>query len=416
MKLITKTLLVYLAVTLVLFLAGGIVFYNRLRALVDEEVTENLYRAKENAEAFIASNGNLPPEQILFGGNFSVSESSLNNVTLLDTLIYDKEEDEYLAYRILKFPLAEGSEAVAASVSLPLFESDDLIETIGLSLIAISFALVAVLILLGGFFSKRMWKPFFETLEALGYYQATLGKPLKFGRSRTKEFARLNAAIEEMTAKIDANFKQLRSFTENASHEIQTPVTAIRFEAELLMQNTSLPEATLAAIHQIHQTASRLGKINESLLLLAKIGNNQFPDTEVNITLLLREKLELFQDRIQLKNIAVDLKADADVIVKSSPELAGIVVANLISNAIRHNVEGGKIEIRLTSKSLEIANTGEPLPFDEKQLFQRFVHNIKKHESTGLGLALVKEIANINKWIINYRFEQGHHVFLLIFS
>jgi signal transduction histidine kinase len=299
---------------------------------------------------------------------------------------------------------------------LPLFESDDLIETIGFSLIAISVALVVALILLGGFFSKRMWKPFFETIEAVGHYRATTGKPLKFNRSRTQEFAQLNAAIEEMTMKIDANFKQLRSFTENASHEIQTPVTAIRFEAELLLQNTALPEATLAAIHQIHQTASRLGKINESLLLLAKIGNNQFSNTDVNITLLLKEKIELFQDRIQLKNIAVDLQTDADVFVKSSPELAGIVVANLISNAIRHNIEGGKIEIKLSSNSLEIANTGEPLPFDEKQLFQRFVHNIEKHESNGLGLALVKEIADKNGWVVLYSYQQGKHRFVLNFA
>lgn len=384
--------------------------------MVDEEVTENLYHAKENAEEFFNSTGDLPSEQVLFGGNFTVSNSSLNNVALFDTLIYDKEEDEYLAYRILRFPLSEGNEAVAASVSLPLFESDDLIETIGLSLIAISVVLVVVLILLGGFFSKRMWKPFFETLEAIWHYQANSGKSLKFNRSRTQEFARLNAAIEEMTNKIDANFKQLRSFTENASHEIQTPVTAIRFEAELLMQNTELPEATLAAIHQIHQTASRLGKINESLLLLAKIGNDQFANTEVDMTLLLREKLELFQDRIQLKNITVDLKTDANVIVKSSPELAGIVLANLISNAVRHNMKGGKIEISLSTKTLEITNTGEPLPFDEKQLFQHFVHNIEKHDSNGLGLALVKEIVDKNGWVVFYSYQQGKHQFVLNFK
>jgi signal transduction histidine kinase len=124
----------------------------------------------------------------------------------------------------------------------------------------------------------------------------------------------------------------------------------------------------------------------------------------------------LFQDRIQLKNIAVDLQTDADVFVKSSPELAGIVVANLISNAIRHNIEGGKIEIKLSSNSLEIANTGEPLPFDEKQLFQRFVHNIEKHESNGLGLALVKEIADKNGWTVLYLYQQAKHLFVLNFT
>jgi len=416
MKLLTKTTLIYISVTLFLFMIGGIIFYFQLERMVDEEVTENLYIAKQSVENYVKTNNSIPENQFLFGGKFSLKNESQKTEILCDTLIYNKNEDEYLPYKELVFTIKNDSTCVTARISLPMFESDDLIKTISTTLVIISVLLILVLFLVSGLISFRLWKPFLDTLNAINHYRANEKNPLVLQKSGTKEFAELNAVISEMTLKIEDNFRQLRSFTENASHEIQTPLTAIRLETEQLIQNTQIPENEIKMIHHIHNSALRLGKINESLLLLAKIGNDQFPQLDTVISTLLEEKLDLFQDRITLKNLKLTKEIKENISIHSSIVLAGILISNLISNAIRHNVEGGNINVKLTREFFEISNTGNPLPFDEDKLFQKFVRNIEKPDSSGLGLALVKEIAEKNKWKIHYHFVQSLHTFVLTFK
>lgn len=415
MRLITKTMLFYIAVTLLLFVAGGGVFYFNLKRLVDEEVTESLYISKDRVINYVKVNDSLPSEQFLFRGKYSIVAANGKQEELRDTLLFDESEDEYLSYRILQFPVKVNGIDKTVLVSLPLFEYDDLIETIGIILILISLALIIIFIVSGNILSRRLWKPFFKTLKLIGNYQGASGTPLKSSKTGTKEFTQLNDAIEKMSEKIETNFCQLRSFTENASHEMQTPIAAIRLETEQLMQNPDLSMATLESLNKVNQSASRLGKVLQSLLLLAKIGNNQFLVSDVDISKLLMEKVDAFSDRMTLMDLNIEKDIEKGVIVQSSPELAAIAISNLLSNAMRHNTQGGIIRISLTAEFLKIENSGDPLPFDSTQLFGRFVRNIGKKDSTGLGLALVKEIADKNNWEIGYSFNDGMHVFKIIF-
>jgi signal transduction histidine kinase len=415
MKLLTKTTLIYIFVTLFLFLIGGVIFYFQLKSMVDEEITENLYIAKQNVENYVKINHRIPENQFLFGGKFSLNNNAQKKEILCDTLIYNENEDEYLPYKELIFPLKNDSISATVCISFPMFESDDLIQAISTTLIIISILLIIILLIVSGFISFRLWKPFFDTLNIISRYQVNNKSPLVLPKVKTKEFSKLNNVINEMTLKIEENFSQLRSFTENASHEIQTPLTAIRIETEQLLQNEKISESEMKLIHHIYNSALRLGKINESLLLLAKIGNDQFPQSDTVLSTLLLEKLDSFQDRIMLKNLQLKKEIEKNVTVRSSAVLEGILLSNLLSNAIRHNVEGGSINVKLTKENLEISNTGNPLPFDEDKLFQKFVRNIEKPDSSGLGLALVKEIAEKNNWKIHYHFEQGLHTFILTF-
>jgi len=416
MRLITKTMLFYIAVTLLLFAAGGFIFYNNLKNLVDEEVTESLFISKDRIVKYVKANDSLPSEQFLFRGKYSIVANNGKKELLRDTLLYDESEDEYLPYRLLQFPVKMGTIDKTVQVSLPLFEDDDLVETIWSILIIISLALIIVFLVSGNILSRRLWEPFFKTLRLIGNYQGASGTLLKSSKTGTKEFAQLNDAIEKMSEKIEANFNQLRSFTENASHELQTPLAAIRLETEQLMQNPDFSKTALESLHNVNQSATRLGKILESLLLLAKIGNNQFLVSEVDISQLLMEKMDAFSDRIQFKRLNIEKNIEQGVIVKSSPELASIALSNLLLNALRHNNQEGIIRIFLTRDFLKIENSGDPLPFASDQLFERFVRNIRKKESTGLGLALVKEIVNKNNWKIRYSFNDGMHIFTIVFQ
>ena len=95
--------------------------------------------------------------------------------------------------------------------------------------------------------------------------------------------------------------------------------------------------------------------------------------------------------------------------------LADLLVANLLKNAIVHNLEGGCIELETGPQSLTIRNDGPPLGFSQEELFTRFVRNTRRTGSFGLGLSLVKKVCETYKFNIDYSFDNQQHVFRISF-
>jgi signal transduction histidine kinase len=91
------------------------------------------------------------------------------------------------------------------------------------------------------------------------------------------------------------------------------------------------------------------------------------------------------------------------------PVLADILWTNLFQNAIRHNIENGKIRIELTNKKLVIANTGEDPEVDTDQLFERFRKAEQSSESIGLGLSIIKRIVDQSHLTIMYTYADNWH-------
>lgn len=105
-----------------------------------------------------------------------------------------------------------------------------------------------------------------------------------------------------------------------------------------------------------------------------------------------------------------------DVLVKAHPTLVETLLFNLLVNAVRHNVEGGTIDVTLTNQSLNISNTGHSLDLPSDQLFERFKKGAASQESLGLGLAIVKKICDVNKWGIEHSYQNGVHRFSVSFQ
>ena len=82
--------------------------------------------------------------------------------------------------------------------------------------------------------------------------------------------------------------------------------------------------------------------------------------------------------------------------------MAEILISNLFLNAIRHNTNQGIILIKLTNNSLQFSNTGIPEPLTTNNLFNRFSKSNNSQQGNGLGLAIIKKIADLNNWIITY--------------
>lgn len=415
MKLLTRSTLTYLIITLVVFVIGGFIFYHFLRNIIDEEATEELFLKKEQVIDYVKKNGKVP-ESISVGDLIS-SRSILHPVkqSIKDTLIFVAEEEELMPFRLLIFNVEFNGQNYETIISKPMFQSDDLIETITTSFLLLTLVLIVILLLSNFIISKNIWKSFFLTIEAIKNYEIEKHKTINFKKTSITEFSRLNEAIHKMTSKISSDFNNLKTFSENASHELQTPLAVIKTKSELMLQSQGLTDEQAQQLIDINQTATKTAKLNQTLLLLCKIENNQFTSTKaINFSEIIKKKIDLYNDLAEMKNIIITSFIQ-DTKISIHAELADIIASNLLSNALKYTPDSGIIEVKLCSEEFKVSNTGKPLRSQPEQLFSRFYKENPESESTGLGLALVKQIALLNNHTVNYCYENGMHHFIYSF-
>ena len=220
-----------------------------------------------------------------------------------------------------------------------------------------------------------------------------------------------------MIDKMMQDFIFQKQFTENASHEMQTPLAVIRNKIELLIQSENLNKTESDLILSINDAVSKLSRLNKSLLLLAKIENHQFKgEADISLVKIIDESLLLFEDHLAEKNIKVIKAYHDNIKLFINPDLCMVFVNNLMQNAIRHNTQNGSIEILLDKNHFSISNTGKALAIDPSKIFQRFQKDPGSIDSTGLGLAIAKEIAVASGLTFEYDYWDLKHNFSLKFK
>ena len=127
--------------------------------------------------------------------------------------------------------------------------------------------------------SRELWAPFRRTLEKIRNARLDKIQRTRYEITDTVEFNELNSALNEMTNKMHRDFITMKEFTENAAHEMQTPIAVIQSKLELLLQDSNLSREQADTIDAALESLERSGKLNESFLLLAKIENNQYRAT-----------------------------------------------------------------------------------------------------------------------------------------
>jgi len=178
----------------------------------------------------------------------------------------------------------------------------------------------------------------------------------------------------------------------------------------LLMQNPDLTAEQAELVQAMTENLIRLSRLNKSLLLLAKIQNNQFPKTEkIDVQAILKKLFDDLNELMSFKNISFKMTVAEKAIVDLNPDLAEILFGNLVRNAIRHNIESGWIRVQINEDGISIENTGLPYKGDTAQLFQRFSKNSSHQDSSGLGLAIVKTICDFYHLPIVYTVNENIH-------
>jgi signal transduction histidine kinase len=268
--------------------------------------------------------------------------------------------------------------------------------------------MLGVLFLANRLLLRRIWQPFYRTLEGIRAFNLSSRQLLPVEPTEIEEFQRLDEAARQMTEKISRDFEMLKSFTENASHEMQTPLAIINSKLDLLIQDPRMREEHHRPVQAMYDAIGRLRQLNQSLLLLTKIENNQFSQTEsVDLAPLIEEKLTQLEDPLKDRQLQVHRELSGMQVAINS-YLADILLNNLLINAIRHNKTAGQVDIQLHKGSLRISNTGPAPSFDPETIFDRFVKG-SHSGGTGLGLAIVRQICDNYQFGVDYTYAGDMH-------
>ena len=413
MKLLNKTGRYYLVGLVGVMLAGGIIFYFLLIRSLNHFETENLLNSKDLVIEKLNKMPTQNPDLMILEGNLEILSNHYEgkNIEILkDTTSFDKRENEIIPMRTLTFSFKNQQNHYLIKLSKSLIERDELREVIGRFIIILLGLFVVVLFWLNRVISSSVWSPFYEILGKTKGYKISQNQSLNFEKTNISEFDDLQKVLQEMTDKISTDYHALKEFTENASHEIQTPLAIIRSKLENLIQSETLQEAEMKAIQTVYEAAGRLSKLNQSLLLLTKIDNQQFQVKEpINLSQTIENQIISFEDFIIGKQILITKELDKTVELSINPALLDILISNLLINSIKHNLKNGTISIVLTNEKLVIQNTGKALENLPNDFFGRFKKHNTESDSLGLGLAIVKKICDTNNLKIYYQYQNNLH-------
>ncbi len=294
-------------------------------------------------------------------------------------------------------------------------ETDETLLAIATITILFFIFMVLGFIILNKRIAKKIWQPFRNTLEKLKVFDLTKHQAIEFEKTDIEEFEELNTELSKVIEKNIEAFNQQKIFIENASHELQTPLALLKAKIDLLLQNQELTDAQSQIITSINSSLSRVTRINKNLLLLAKIENKQFTDSQpIQLAQLIEESTESLADYINQKGFVFDKNINTQLIVNCNPILLEILINNLLINAIQHNTSSGKIGIELSNGILSIHNTGYKA-LNTQTIFKRFSQSSTTTANSGLGLAIAKEICNGYGWKIAYAYTNGLHYFTVTF-
>jgi two-component system OmpR family sensor kinase len=415
MKLLKKTSRTYLIISASAFIVAGLIIYFVLSFILEEELNENLRSDFKSIVRTIERDKSIP-HYYPFVEVKKVQGQTPGPFRVIDTLIFDKKEKEKILFRQISSVKSIQGETYLIVVREALLEKSDLLMIIGVAIGLVFVLLNITLYLINRKLSLEIWKPFYNTLDKLKKFSPDDPLFKLTEDSEIDEFAEMKNTLESLTSKVISDYQSLKRFSEDASHEIQTPLAVIQSRLEALLQYPDITKDQADLIKSAYTSVQRISKLTQTLLLLTKIANDQFPEkVRVNMSELLEEKITLFEDHIKSKSLTINKEIEHGFILETNFFLAESMAMNLIGNSVKHSSKEGTITISLHDNHLEISNTGSPLAVPPEKLFERFFKADKSTGSHGLGLAIVKEICKLYKWEVTYLYVNDQHKFIVQF-
>jgi heavy metal sensor kinase len=288
-----------------------------------------------------------------------------------------------------------------------------------LRVILIGLPLVLALAGIGGYLlAGRTLRPLNSMAsQARRITESSLHTRIEIGRAAA-EMETLVASFNELLSRLDQSFDTMRRFVADASHELRTPISVIRGEADVALSTERTPAEYRASLALVLDESRRLSRLVDDLLNLARAdaGRVRLEMHEFYLNELVSDCCRGAQSLAGAHEIALECRADGDVQYRGDEELLRRLVTNLLDNAIRYTPPGGRVSAALEPNGatvrLRVSDTGVGIAAeDTPHVFERFYRAAdsrpRNHEGFGLGLAIVKWIAESHQGNVECASEPG---------
>lgn len=308
-----------------------------------------------------------------------------------------------------------GVRAAGLQIALPLTKNEAFLEQLGnYMIIELVIAIIASL-LLGQFLAIEALRPVSRLNDDVEKMEVTdFSKRLDISRLSSDEIGKLALTFNRLLERISDSIKIQNRFISDASHELQSPLTAIIGHGELLLKRgEDNPVILKKSGTVIVREAQRLVKLVKDMLYLARSGVQNIEKEEININAMINE---IYSDLQPLHHqLTIDVPQQ-DLYITGEPDAIKQVLINLINNALVAIDENGEINISLKTENTDIKilvkDNGIGISQENlKHLFERFYRVDTSRErnkgGSGLGLSIVYEIIKVNNGTIDIKSEVG---------
>lgn len=289
---------------LLLFAVWATLFYYIIVDEINDETDDSLEEYSEYIIRRALTGEKLPENDNGTNNSYHISKVTREyalqtpSTEFLDQTVYIRSKNETEPARIYKTIFRDKEDNYyQLTVTFPTFEKKDLKETILYWLILLYVLLLVSIIILNVFVHRRSLKPLYTMLKWLDSVQLSNTPPLLEVDTDITEFRKLSEALTRNACRNAEIYEQQSLFIAHASHELQTPIAIAQNRLEMLSNDSALTEAQLSQILKTKQAVESLSKLNKTLLLLARIENQQFPESEqIDVQKFLAPILENFAD------------------------------------------------------------------------------------------------------------------------
>jgi signal transduction histidine kinase len=416
MKLSAQYTKVNFLIAISVLVLTGVVYYVTINYLANNELDHNLVGEIDEIHEYFETFHRLPKpddfeqDQI----TFTPTDKKVIKPAYFNAAYQNPRTGKPEAGRAVVTSIALKGKNYRMMITVSKESTENLVQVILLITLGLTAFLLAVLAVANRYVLDGLWRPFYQILANLRGFNVTEERTPLVAGIKVDEFNELNDAVATMSSRVKHDYQNLKTFTENASHEMMTPIAVITSKLDTLIQDESLRPDQYGQITDIYTAAGRLSKLNQSLLLLVKIENDLLKDVAtMNLQDIIAEKVQQFNELVQNKNITLVQRLN-DTEITASKYLLEMLINNLFTNAIRHNIPYGMIRIELKNKRLLFQNSGEKSALNPQEIFERFQKG-KASDGTGLGLTIALNICKQYNWQLAYYFEDPLHTFQVDF-
>jgi signal transduction histidine kinase len=437
MKLNNKILLSNSLLSLFMLLVTGFGMYYVVNSTIYDELDYHLMQHKMDIQNQLLENPqSLEDIQKLGGlGSYEWVEISLetdsariinNQFSTIDTVRYPALSELPETYRKL-----EGTFSVEENIyKVEIFEEvaawEKISMTVLLSVLAALFIWVILLYVVNQYVFGKILSPFYKTIDRLEQISSPTEADVHFPDVNTYEIRVLNQALNTMFGQIKSSFEDQKKFIQNASHELLTPLSITRQKAEkMLTDSEELSRETIDRLNEIQETAVRLSRLSNALLLISRVENKQYElEDQIQITEITQRVRHELQDFVDLKNLHLSTDFNTEIRVKGNSELVHSAIYNIIQNAIKFTPENHHIDIKTGFDENQkpyfvVSDDGPGIPehligevFDR---FKKGESNVKNQDkSPGLGLSIVQSICELHGFTCTAKNNSGSGVSIFL--